>query len=109
MLVNNDTTKKIVNNIKKYLTEKGVFEDSDLMLIEELVYSFSIAQEAKKLINELGILAESATGEVKVSPSITIYNSAVKNILQISRKLGISPRDRHELKLTLEEQDGFDE
>jgi len=95
----------------KYLKSKGIYEQAvDEVLIEELFYNMSIAQKSKDDIDLRGIIVPINKEETlfNTNPSVNIYNTAVKNILNISRKMGLSARDRHELGMDkVVEDDGF--
>lgn len=95
----------------KFLKSKGVYEQSiDDVLIDELFYNMDISQKSKDDISERGVIVPINKEETlfNTNPSVNIYNTAVKNILNISRKIGLSARDRHELGFDkLVEDDGF--
>ena len=100
---------KITKAIQLFLKDKGIFEDVDTTLIEELAYNKFICDEAKKDIKERGYLinirAEDKEPYYQPNPSIGIYGNALKSITAISTKLGITPLDRTKLGLESKAED----
>jgi P27 family predicted phage terminase small subunit len=97
----------------EYIKNKGIYEEVDNTLIDELLYNVKIIKQAKKDLQEYGLMMNVSKNDDKPyfqqSPAVAIYNSAVKNIMNISRKLALSPLDRSALKVNVEEDDdGFD-
>lgn len=98
---------------KKRLIEllegKGLYEPTDEGLIDEIITNQKIMAEAKRDIRTRGNLTPINKEETlfNQNPSVAIYNGALKNILNLSRKFGLSPRDRAELKLEGGEEDAF--
>jgi P27 family predicted phage terminase small subunit len=94
----------------KYLKQKGIYDAVDDLLIEELFYNIEILEKSKKDIDERGIIVPINTSHslFNTNPSVNIYNTAIKNIINLSRKIGISARDRKELGIDkVVEEDGF--
>lgn len=99
------TKSKIVD----YLHDRGIeLSPLDDAMIDELLYSMKIIKMAKADIKENGIIVPHGQ-TVKPNPAVNIYQMAMTNIKDISRKLGLSLRDRNELKLVEEDDDGFDD
>ena len=72
--------------------------------------------QAKKDINARGVIVNVRSDPqqqpyYQPNPSTAIYNNALKLIISLSRRLGLSPEDRANLKLTENEldKDGFDD
>ena len=96
-----------------YIKDKGLYEDVDLVMIDELMFNLKVAKQAKKDLNKYGLMMNVSKDPNKPyfqqSPAVAIYNSAVKNIMNLSRKLALSPLDRKNLNLeATDEEDGFD-
>lgn len=93
------------------LMNKGVYEQTDEPLVEEIFTNMRIMSEAKRDIKLRGNLTPVNNEKTlfNQNPSISIYNGALKNILNLSRKFGLSPRDRAELKLEGGDEDTFNE
>ena len=100
----------IIKNIKAFLKDKGILEDVDVTLIEELAYCEYLCSEAQADIKERGyvvdISKEGNTPYYQTNPSVNGYITALKSITAISTKLGITPMDR--TKLNLQSQEGDD-
>lgn len=84
-----------------FLRERGLYEDVDLTLVEELLFNKWRMKEAKEVMISKGI-------EVPINNDKTLfgvnqvcgqYDAALKQYLNISRKLGLSARDRKEIGL----------
>lgn len=92
--------------IKNFLQEQNTYEETDEIVIKELIYNIELAQVCKDEIEEKGttILSTTAAGKAtKVNPSFTVYNAALKNITLLCTKLGITPQDRAKLKIVKED------
>lgn len=106
-----DALRKRFNKIKRELDKDGRFEAVDETLIETLVMAIEIRDRAMMEIVENGILMyvdKKQTIKQKNHAISTFYQMA-KTIMDISKKLGMSPLDRMELKLERKENDGFDD
>lgn len=93
------------NEIKEFL-KRNDYEETDDIIITELVYNIELAQICKDEIESGGTTIKTFTkaGPVtKVNPSITVYNAALKNIQTLSAKLGLTPQDRAKLKIVKED------
>lgn len=107
--------KKIYNQVRKLLRDKGVLEKADDNLINELSYQFSIIDKSKIKIDELGVLVNVRGKDnnpyFQPNPAISIYNQALKMVATLSTKLGITVQERSKLKLNVEkdDDDGFDD
>lgn len=96
-----------------FLSDRKSFENVDETVIEELLYNLELIKKAKDDINDRGIVCNVSSDPKKEvlqkNHSCSVYDSALKNVLNISRRLGLTPRDRKELELKVEEDDGFGE
>lgn len=73
-----------------------------------------MSDEARKDILKRGAVMNIAKPENKPyyqqNPSVSILNNCTKNLLNISRKLALSPYDRDNLGVKeIDEEDGFDD
>ena len=92
--------------IKAFLQEQNTYEETDEIVIKELIYNIELAQVCKEEIEQTGTTIESVTAagsSTKVNPSFTVYNAALKNIHTSCTKLGITPQDRAKLKIKKED------
>ncbi len=92
--------------IKNFLQEQNTYEETDDIIIKELVYNIELAQICKEEIEQTGTTIESVTAagsSIKVNPSFTVYNASLKNITLLCTKLGITPQDRAKLKIAKED------
>jgi P27 family predicted phage terminase small subunit len=102
--------KKLESQIKELLKAKNLYEESDDILIDELFTLLGLIQSAKKSIKKDGILVNvRAEGSplYQVNQAVSVYRDALKSLVTICTKLGITPQERSKLKL-IERQDGFD-
>ena len=106
-----DALRKRANKIVRDLKNEKRFEPVDETLVETLVMAIEIRDRAMMEIIENGILMyvdKKQTIKQKNHAISTFYQMA-KTIMDISKKLGMSPLDRMELKLERKEGDGFDD
>lgn len=104
--------KKKKQEITDYLKDKGIYEDVDLVLVDELIFNLQLIEELKEDLETRGVVVPiNSSGTLfNSNPSLNGYNSALKQVLSISRVLGLSARARAELKINTEEEiDGFDD
>jgi P27 family predicted phage terminase small subunit len=83
---------------------------SDEILIDELLFSIKIADDAKSDIKKRGLQINVVKDPKKTpyyqqNPNIGVYLSASKSIGNILTKLGITVQERTKLKLNPEEDD----
>lgn len=95
------TKKKLI----ELLSDKGIYEETDEILLDELMFNLKMLRDAKVDINKNGILTyiNKEKTLTNINPSVTVYKGALKNIMDICRKYGLTPRDRSELKIELED------
>jgi len=115
---NMDRYKKKMKEIKDFLKSKGVLEDVDTTLIDELVFNLRLSDTAKKEVFPDGqepvitvnIREIDKQPYYVANPAIKIYNEALKTIRSISISLGLTPADRKKLGLQdkKEEEDALD-
>ena len=97
------TKKQII----EYLKNKNIYDDCDVMLVDELIFNLQMIKNCKKEIKDKGVLIDIARSDAdreywQQNPAIAIYNKSVKNLLDITRKLSLSPVDRSILKIDAE-------
>lgn len=97
------TKKQII----EYLQEKNIYQDVDVMLVDELIFNLQMIKNCKKEIKDKGVLIDIARSDAdreywQQNPAIAIYNKSVKNLLDITRKLSLSPVDRSALKIDVD-------
>lgn len=97
------TKKQII----EYLQEKNIYQDVDIMLVDELIFNLQMIKNCKKEIRDKGVLIDIARSDAdreywQQNPAISIYNKSVKNLLDITRKLSLSPVDRSALKIDVD-------
>ena len=103
------TKKSIIDR----LVVLGVYDDSYDYLVTELYYNLKLMRDAKKEIKK-GLLVNGSSDPnssyMVKNPAINIYNDSIKNTLNISRKLGLSPLDQKNIVASaMNEDDGFDD
>ncbi|MFW5891753.1 MAG: phage terminase small subunit P27 family [bacterium] len=99
----------------KYLEEKGQLENIDLVMVDQYFQNLKIAKKAATKVNKEGILINVRKDDenpyYQQHPALAVYNAAVKNLMNLSRKMGLSAYDRMNLKINVTEidKDGFDD
>jgi len=94
----------------KFLKEKGIYNDIDEFLVDEMLYNLELARQSKADLKKRGIVVAINTEQTlfNTNPSNNIYQTSIKQALTICRKLGIDFRSRTELKINIDvEDDGF--
>jgi P27 family predicted phage terminase small subunit len=104
-----DALRSRFNKIKRELAADGRFEKVDETLIETLVMAVEIRDRAFMTIIEEGILMfiDKRKKVKQKNHAISTFYQMARTIQDISKKLGMSPLDRMELKIEQEEDDGM--
>lgn len=104
-----DALRSRFNKIKRELAADGRFEKVDETLIETLVMAVEIRDRAFMTIIEEGILMyiDRRKKVKQKNHAISTFYQMARTIQDISKKLGMSPLDRLELKIEREEDDGM--
>lgn len=100
--------------VTQYLKDIGIYNDIDEYMVDQFIYNLQIYEQAKSELlvtgSVLNISRDPERPYYQQSPAVSIMNQATKNILNISRKLALSPLDRANLKIdSILEDDGFDD
>lgn len=108
--------RKLKSDIIKLITSKGMLEDIDATMINELIFNYKIVDSLKKELLAGNVMTNVRRDEayplMQTSAFMSVYNNCLKNILAISRALGISVSERTKLGLNKiiskeENGDGF--
>jgi phage terminase small subunit len=106
--------RKLKTDVINLITSKGQLEKIDINMIDELIFNYRIIDKLKKELLAGGIIVNVRTPEAiplyQTSSYMSIYNNCLKNILAISRQLGITVSERAKLGLnniSTEIEDGF--
>ena len=104
--------KKLHKQIVTLLKSKNLYEPSDEILIDELLFIQSVIASAKQEIATHGIMvnvrADISNPLYQVNQAVSIYQNAIKSLVTICTKLGITPQERSKLKLIEKQGNGFD-
>lgn len=101
-------------DIKEYLSTLPNYNKNHDYIIDELVYNHKLIKDSKKKIKDDGLFINVSNNPDKPyfqqNQAVTIYNNCLKNILQLSKKIGLSPLDMKQLEITGNgDDDGFNE
>ena len=109
--------RKLKQEIIKLITSKGQYEGIDVSMIDELIFNYKLVDSLKKDLVKPGGYMNNVRRDVdyplmQTSAMMSVYNNCLKNILAISRQLGISVSERAKLGLNKimnkdDEGDGF--
>lgn len=104
-----DIRSRIIDHLKKKGTyDPGIDDDAVDELIENAVFSRKIF---KQLIKEGAVIEYNTTNGsrmTKINPLLNAYQMMMRNVFQMSAKLGINRNDRLKLKIIeKKEQDEF--
>src|SRR5688572_24698559 len=107
----NAKEKRLQKQITCLLKSKNLYEATDDMLIDELVFLQSIITQAKQEIKSHGILVNVRPDPdnplYQMNQAVSVYRDAVKSLITICTKLGITVQERSKLKL-VERKSHFD-
>lgn len=104
--ITNEEVVKYVNKVVKALKEKGLYEEQDKLILDELAANYQILLEAYQQIQISGLTAKDRYGNTISSPYIAIKKNAEDVITKIIRDLGLSAKSRKALKS--DSDDDFD-
>lgn len=106
-----DALRARFNTYKRQLKATGLYQPTDDIHLETIVMCEEIQLRAFMDIETKGTLMKvSKEGDVQQkNHSISTFYQMSKMILEISRKLGLSPMDRRDLKIQQEENDGMND
>ena len=96
--VTNDEVKAYVNKVVKRLKEKGIYEDTDKMILDSLAANYQILMEAYKELENNGITAVDRYGHIVPSPFLEVKKNAENQCNKIIQNLGLSAKSRKALK-----------
>lgn len=101
---------RIRNIIKKTLDDRNIYDPSDEILIEELLFNLKISDDAKSDLKTRGYQINVVTDPAKKpyyqqNPSVGTYLSTVKNIGNLLTKLGITVQERTRSSISVSPED----
>lgn len=103
-----EETKEKYEETKKFLEERNVFEKGDEFVLSALFANYQRWKKAEMAIQEHNNLCfETATGYRQQIPEISIANNAMKAMLSFIKELGLSPKERNNLKDMLAENEVY--
>ena len=101
------TKKKITD----FLKDKGVYDEIDSYIVEEFLFNLELAAMCKADLTERGLIIPINSEQTlfNLNPSNNAYQTAIKQVLTLSRKMGLDYRSRQELDMLVDtdEDDGF--
>lgn len=93
--------RSVFKQVVETLTEKGLFDESDMPVIASYARNVVLARVAAEDIEKHGAVItyiERGFEHVKTNPAITVMSQAQKAYLDIAVKLGLTPAGRKKLK-----------
>lgn len=105
--------KKLAKEIRDYLKKYDEYEPADDILIDELVYNLAQVEACKRSIKERGLVINTTRDPNKdpyytPNPAATQYHNFLRNVKEITGKLGLSPKDRRTLNYLISEDEADD-
>lgn len=100
-----------LRNVAKEIVEALQKSDNSLqlddLLIEQLLFNYSLMQDYMKAVKEQGTIINVTKNPKKdpyytKNPSLNGYDAALKNYIAILKQLALTPNDRRRLKIELE-------
>lgn len=94
----NDNARHFYDLTVDHLNEASVLYAVDAMLLSVLAKNIDIMIQASNEIKDLDdVVQEFDSGATNITGTFTAFERAVKNVLTLSAKLGLSPADREKL------------
>lgn len=102
---------RIKNIIVKSLNDSQIYDPTDDILIDELLYNIKLADEAKRDIKKVGFKMNVVKDPKKdphyqQNPSVSTYIATTKNISSLLTKLGMTAQERTKLEIDGAKGDG---
>jgi len=96
----NDFRADIIDTLK----EKGDWNETDMFLVDELVFNLELIQKIKNELLTQGVMVNTVRNPDKEpyyqkNPSFSIYDTTLKNIQSLFNRLALTPNDRQRLKI----------
>lgn len=91
------------NIISDSINIKGYFAIRDMLMFEQLCYTYQLMRESQEKINKFGIYTISDSGngkDIKQSSFLRSYMDLVKTFIVLCREFGLSPSARAGLKIS---------
>lgn len=85
--------KTLYKHIVQEFNSKGILKELDSSILEEFVVQVSVSRQARKVINEHGVVIFEDE-KMKKNPAVDVLNNAVKNIKSLGSSLGMDPISR---------------
>ena len=103
--ISNPKYNQLSKDITKYLTDKGVYDKIDTILIQFLVDNMELYDMALDDIRVRGFMVDISKPSddreyMQVNQAVGVSNQLQKTITAIETKLGLTVLDRTKLKLT---------
>ena len=86
----------------------GILKDLDSSILEEFVVQVSVSRQARKVINEHGVVIFE-DDKMKKNPAVDVLNNAVKNIKSLGSSLGLDPISRSSILADVTSNNNDDE
>ena len=94
----NESARHFYDLTVDHLNEASVLYSVDAMLLSVLAKNIDIMIQASNEIKDLDdVVQEFDSGATNITGTFTAFERAVKNVLTLSAKLGLSPADREKL------------
>ena len=102
---------RIKNIIVKSLRDSQVYDPTDDILIDELLYNIKLADDAKRDIKKSGfkmnvVKDPNKDPHYQQNPSVSTYIATTKNISSLLTKLGMTAQERLKLEIEGTKGDG---
>ena len=94
----NESARHFYDLTIEHLNDASVLYQVDAMLLSVLAKNIDIMIQASNEIKDLeDVVQEFDSGATNITATFTAFERAVKNVLTLSAKLGLSPADREKL------------
>lgn len=84
--------------ISQAILIEGYFAVTDIMMFEQLCYTFQLIQEAQRNIKKYGMYRATAEKDIKITAFTRSYMELTKMYINLCREFGLSPSSRTGIK-----------
>jgi P27 family predicted phage terminase small subunit len=91
--------KKEWKRLLPILTQMRVLTEADGIQLGNLCVAYSTLIQAQEKLAKTGLLTKSPNGYIQQSPLLSISNTAMEQVIKLSRECGLSPSSRVRLQM----------
>lgn len=102
----NDIAKEEYNRLVGLLSQQNVLQDTDLMLLTIYCNELSVYWESIRKMGDESTTIGGSPGKTAIKAEYTVSTMALRNIIKIAEKFGLTPADRPRIYISEKPEDG---